>query len=157
MAKKKPQDHPDEAQQHIAELTADLQRIQADFINYRNRIEEEKRQAADTAKVATVLKILPVIDTIERAIVHIPAELAQNSWAQGVASMGKNLDKSLAELGLQRIEAAPGTAFNPNLHEAVMMDEDAQGEHEVIAEELRPGYVLNGQVARPSMVKVTRQ
>jgi molecular chaperone GrpE len=143
-------------QQHIDELTADLQRQRADFENYRKRIEAEKTQLSQLTKAATIMKLLPVIDTIERAVAHAPADLAQNKWAQGVLALGKNLDKSLAELGLLRIEAAPGAPFNPNLHEAVMMDE-SQGEHEVIAEELRAGYTLNGQVVRPSMVKVTRR
>lgn len=138
------------------ELTADLQRLQADFENYRKRADTEKTAVADAAKVATAMKLLPVIDTIERAIAHTPADLADNAWAQGVIALGKNLEKALADIGLVRIAATPGTAFDPHLHEAVMMDEDAIGEHEVVAEELRAGYLLNGTVARPAMVKVTR-
>lgn len=154
MPKKK---QSDESEQQLAELTQDIQRVQADFINYRNRVEDEKRQMVESAKAATVLKLLPVIDTIERAIAHAPADLADNAWVQGVVSLQKTLDKSLAELGLSRIAAQFGTVFDPNLHEAVMMDEDAEGQHEVVAEELRAGYTLNGQTIRPSMVKVTRQ
>ncbi|HVI68867.1 MAG TPA: nucleotide exchange factor GrpE [Magnetospirillaceae bacterium] len=140
----------------LAELTADLQRLQADFENYRKRIDVEKRQVQQAASVATIAKLLPVIDTIERAVGHAPAELADNAWAQGVVSVGKNLDKALGELGLTRIAAMPGTHFDPNLHEAVTMDE-AKGSQEVVAEELRAGYMLDGYVIRPSMVKVTRQ
>src|SRR5688572_27861294 len=141
----------------IIELTADLQRLRADFENYRKRVEQEKQQAQHTATAATVMRLLPVIDTIERAIGHVPQELAENKWAPGVVGLGKNLDKSLADLGLARIAATPGTPFNPNLHEAVMMDDEAQGEHEVVAEELRAGYTMHGAVIRPSMVKVTRK
>ena len=104
-----------------------------------------------------VMRLLPVIDTIERAVTHAPADLAEDNWVKGVVGLGKNLDKSLTDLGLVRIAANPGTPFDPHLHEAVMMDEDAEGDHEVIAEELRAGYTLNGSVIRPSMVKVTRQ
>lgn len=143
-------------QQQIGELTQDLQRIQADFINYRNRTEEDKRQVAEAAKAASVLKLLPVIDIIERAIQHVPQELADNKWAQGIVGLGKNLDKSLDELGINRIAATPDTPFDPNLHEAVMMDE-GDGEQEVVAEELRAGYTINGQVIRPSMVRVARK
>lgn len=139
------------------ELIADLQRVRADFENYRKQVEADKVRTVDLTKAATVMKLLPVIDNIERAITHAPAELAKNNWAQGVVALGKNLDKSLAELGIERIDADPGMPFNHNMHEAVMMDEEAEGEHEVIAEELRPGYALNGQVIRPSMVKVTRK
>jgi molecular chaperone GrpE len=146
----------DKKQDKEQELTADLQRLRADFENYRKRIDIEKQQLQQSASAATIMRLLPVIDTIERAVAHAPAELAENKWAQGVVSVGKNLDKTLSELGLARIAATPGTPFSPELHEAVMMDEDAQGEHEVVAEELRAGYALHGQVIRPSMVKVTR-
>lgn len=139
-----------------AELTADLQRLRADFENYRKRVDVEKANLTELSKAATIMKLLPVVDTIERALAHAPADLATNKWVQGVTSMAKNLEKSLNELGLTRIEAAPGIPFDPNLHEAVMM-EDGEGEHEVVAEELRAGYMLGDQVVRHSMVKVTHQ
>ena len=147
----------DKKQNKEQELTADLQRLRADFENYRKRIDTEKQQVQQMASAATIMKLLPVVDTIERAVAHAPAELAENKWAQGVVSVGKNLDTTLAGLGLTRVTATPGTPFDPELHEAVMMDEEAEGEHEVVAEELRAGYTLQGQVIRPSMVKVTRQ
>lgn len=153
-----PQDTPQEQpQDNEQELINDLQRLRADFENYRKRIDQEKQALTSQAKAATIMRLLPVVDTVERAITHVPEALAEDTWVQGIVGLGKNLDKSLAELGLQRIQATPGTAFNPELHEAVMMDEDAEGEHEVVAEELRAGYLLNGAVIRPSMVKVTRQ
>lgn len=147
----------DKKQSKEQELTADLQRLRADFENYRKRIDAEKQQLQQMTSAATIMKLLPVIDTIERAVAHAPDELAENKWAQGVIAVGKNLEKSLAEIGLTRIIANPDTPFNPELHEAVMMADDAEGEHEVIAEELRAGYTLQGQVIRPSMVKVTRK
>jgi molecular chaperone GrpE len=153
----KPTKKEEQLAQQVGELTADVQRLRADFENYRKRIDIEKTQLSDLTKAATIMKLLPIIDTLERAIAHAPTELAENKWAQGVTSVGKNLEKSLAELGLVRIQAAPGTAFDPNLHEAVMMDEDATGEQEVVSEELRAGYKLGENVIRPSMVKVTRQ
>lgn len=138
------------------ELTADLQRMRADFENYRKQVDNDKVRLSELTKAATIMKLLPIIDTIERAAEHMPEDLADNKWAQGVAGLVKNLEKALGELQLSRIQAAPGTAFDPNLHEAVMMDE-ADGEHEVVAEELRAGYKLGDQVIRPSMVKVTRE
>ena len=153
----KPSKKEQELQAKVDELTTDLQRLRADFENYRKRIEAEKANLAELSKAATVMKLLPIIDTIDRAIAHAPGDLAEHTWVQGVTSLGKNLDKSLAELGLERIDATPGTSFDPNLHEAVMMDDAAEGEHEVVAEELRPGYTMGGQVVRHSMVKVTRK
>ena len=153
MAKSKKQE---ELEQQLAEITSDLQRVHADFQNYQRRVEEEKNRAREATKVATVLKLLPVIDTIERAIAHVPAELADNAWAQGIVSLEKSLKKSLTGMGVARIVAAPGTPFNPDVHEAIQVDDEAEGEHEVVAEELQAGYLLDGSPVRSSMVKVTR-
>lgn len=150
----KPNKNEAELEQQIGELTADLQRIQADFINYRTRTEEAKQQAIIAGKAATILKLLPVIDNIERAITHVPPELAGNQWAHGVTSLSRNLDKSLSDLGVKRIEAV-GKPFDPNLHEALSASGD--GEHEVVAEELQAGYMLEGNVLRHSLVRVSNQ
>ncbi|USN96751.1 MAG: nucleotide exchange factor GrpE [Candidatus Nomurabacteria bacterium] len=147
----------EELAQEVAELTMDLQRTRADFENYRKRVEQEKQMARMSGEASAVLRLLPVIDNIERAIVHIPAELTDNKWAQGVAGLAKNLDKSLESMNLKRIEAKPGTPFDPELHEAIQFDEEAEGEQEIIAEELQAGYLLNGQPIRHAMVKVTRR
>lgn len=147
----------DTLQQQVAELTADLQRVRADFENYRKRAEADKAATYQHGQAAAIMQLLPVIDNIERAIAYTPVELKENKWAQGVASLVKNLESSLERLNLKRIEASAGTAFDPELHEAIQMDEDAEGDHEVIAEELQAGYSLNGQPIRHSMVKVTRK
>ena len=147
----------EDLEQQLGELTLDLQRTRADFENYRKRVEAEKQSAHQMGQAKSVMKLLPVIDTIERAIANVPEELKGNPWAKGVASLGKQLDKQLKEIGLEKIGAKPGTLFNPELHQAVQFDEAAEGEKEVIAEELRAGYTLDGVVIRDSMVKVTRQ
>lgn len=154
MTKSKKQD---DLEQKLAELTHDLQRTRADFENYRKRSEIEKQMSRATGKIQAVMKLLPVIDNIERAIAHTPAELKENKWAQGVAGLVRNLEKSLESLDLKRIDAAIGTKFDPEFHEAIQFDEEAEGEHEVIAEELQPGYKLGDDVIRHSMVKVTRK
>jgi len=143
--------------QKLGELTQDLQRTRADFENYMKRSEVEKISAREAGQLSAILKLLPVIDNIERAITHTPSDLKDNKWVQGVTSLVKNLEKSLDELNLKRIDAKPGTIFNPDLHEAILFDEDSEGEQEVIAEEMQPGYTLNGRPIRHSMVKVTRK
>ncbi len=143
-----------ELEQHLGELTADLQRVQADFINYRSRTEEDKQKALVAGKAAAILKLLPVIDNIERAVSFIPDELKDNQWVRGISSLGKSLDKSLADMGVTRI-AAIGLPFDPNVHEAISAE--GNGDHEIVTEELRAGYMLDGQIIRHSMVKVTRQ
>lgn len=141
------EDNTDEVNQKITELTNDLQRTRADFENYRKQVEAQKHQAMDLARVGTVLKFLPLVDDMERAIGTYQAELTP---------LRKSFEKTLKDLGLQKIASEPGVEFNPDLHEAVSIEEGDGGETEVIAETLRPGYTYDGNVLRAAMVKVTR-
>ena len=154
MAKSKVQEN---LEQQVGELTADLQRLRADFENYRKRVDTEKLSARQDGEIRAIMKLLPIIDTIERAVAHIPADIADHQWVKGVAGLVKQLEKSLGELKLAKIDANEGTVFNPELHQAIQFDEDAAGDTEVIAEELQPGYTLNSTPIRHSMVKVTRK
>ena len=154
---KKLDERTEDLQQQLGELTLDLQRTRADFENYRKRVEAEKQSAHQMGQAKSVMKLLPVVDTIERAIANVPEELKDNPWAKGVAGLNKQLDKQLKEIGLEKINTKPGTLFNPELHQAVQFDEETEGDKEVIAEELRAGYTLDGVVIRDAMVKVTRQ
>lgn len=154
MAKSKKQQ---ELEQQVADLTADLKRVRADFENYRKRVELEKDQARSAGRSSAVLKLLPTIDNIERAISHAPKDLEGNAWVKGVVGLVKQLENSLDALDVKRIVATPGTPFNPDLHEAIQFDEEAEGDKEVIAEELQAGYMLGDTVARHSLVKVTKK
>ena len=147
----------EDLEQQLGELTLDLQRTRADFENYRKRVESEKQSAQKNGEMKTVTKLLPVIDTIERATANVPEEIADNAWVKGVTSLTKQLDKQLKDMGLEKINSQPGVLFNPELHQAIQCDDEAEGETEVVAEELRAGYTLNGDVIRDAMVKVTRQ
>lgn len=156
MAKSK-QEQIEQQQAHIEELTGDVQRMRADFENYRKRVDAEKSAAREQGKSSAILKLLPVVDNIERAIACVPDDLKENTWAQGVASLAKNVNKSLEAMDVKRIDAAPGTEFNPEFHEAIQFDDSATGDKEVIEAELQAGYTLGGHVIRHAMVKVTRQ
>lgn len=125
-----------------AELLDDLQRTRADFENYRKQIEMQKENERKNVKLATVMKFLPLIDDIDRAIVTYPE----------LEPLKKSLEKSLKDLGLSRIPSEADSEFNPDLHEAVTME--GEGEKQVILETLRPGYFYESEVLRPSMVKV---
>ncbi|MDK2899299.1 MAG: molecular chaperone GrpE [Patescibacteria group bacterium] len=141
----------------LADLTGDLQRTRADFENYRKRSELDKISAREAGQANAILKLLPVIDNIERAINFMPEDLKDNEWAKSVAGLVKSLESSLESMDLKRIEASPGTIFNPDLHEAILFDEEAEGEKEVISEEMQAGYTLGERPIRHAMVKVTRQ
>ena len=140
--------------QDLNSLTADLQRVQADFVNYRRRQDEERGQLVDFAKQEVVKKLLPIFDNIERALAHIPKELKDNAWAQGVGQVAKQAEVVLADLGVEKIKTV-GEAFNPHLHEAISAE--GEGEHEVVTEEMQPGYKIGNDVIRPSMVKVRKE
>jgi len=146
-----------EYEQKISELTADLQRTRADFENYRKRIDIEKGMAKDAGRIDAILKLLPIIDDIDRALKHIPEDIKTHQWVVGLINLSKNIERMLNELDIKRIKAEPGTAFNPEIHDAVQFEGESEGEHEVIAEELRTGYSLAGVPVRHAMVKVTRQ
>ena len=133
-------------EEKVTELTNDLQRTRADFENFRKQTEIQKSQAMNLTKLATIGKILPLLDDIDRAI---------SSYSEQLAPLQKSLEKSLKELKLEKIDSEPETEFNPDLHDAVMFDE-SDGEKEVVAETLRPGYYFEGEVVRPAMVKVKR-
>lgn len=127
-----------------AELIADLQRTRADFENYRKQVELQRTQAMETARFATVSKILPLLDDIDRAIQAHPAELSP---------LAKSFEKILTELKLIKINSEPGVEFDPELHDAIAMDDEEAGERTVVTETLRSGYFYDGQVLRPAMVK----
>ena len=127
----------------LAELTNDLQRTRADFENFRKQVDLRREQAKALAEAATVMKLLPLLDDISLAIAAHPE----------LKPLEKTLEKTLKELKLEKINSAPGTDFNPDLHDAVTM-EDGTGDREVITETLRPGYLYNGSTLRPAMVKV---
>lgn len=128
----------------INELIADLQRTRADFENFRKQSDLQKTQAMAAAKLVTVQKFLPLVDDMERAISAYPEQLAP---------LAKNFVKLLNSLGLKAIDSSAGVEFNPDLHEAVSVD-DSDGDIEIVTETLRPGYLYNGEVLRAAMVKV---
>lgn len=129
----------------LEELTADLQRTRADFENYRKQVEAQKASAMQATKMATVVKILPLLDDIDRGISTYPKELG---------ALKGSLAKILKELELEKVPSDEGVEFNPDVHDAVMVEGD--GEKEVIAEVLRPGYYYEGVILRPAMVKVKK-
>lgn len=143
MKRKNPVDEQQDAK--IAELINDLQRTRADFENFRRQNDIQREQDRNYAKLDTVKKILPLIDDFERAIQAQPKVLSP---------LSKNFEKTLKSIGLQKIDSAIGTEFNPDLHEAISVDGD--GDKETIAETLRAGYYYGDEVLRTAMVRVSK-
>lgn len=155
MAKAPKQKKPsiDELQQQVAELTEALQRERADVINVRRRHDEQIAGLKGMVKAGVVRDLLPIIDNFDRALGHVPAELEDSDFVKGVQSIVKQFEKTLADIGVQRIKTV-GEIFDPRLHEAVSMDDSGQGTIEVVCEELQSGYVLGDEVIRHAMVRV---
>lgn len=144
-----------ELEQQIGELTDALQRERADATNLRRRHDEQISNLRTTVKATVIRDLLPVVDNFERALKHVPAELEGNDYIKGVQGVVKQFEKTLADLGVERIKTV-GEAFDPHLHEAVSMEE-GDGDQEVVSEELQPGYRLGDEVIRHAMVRVKTQ
>lgn len=128
------------------------QRVQADFENYRKRMIREQTEHVERANEQLIAALLPVLDNFE---------LALTSTADVDEPMRKGFELAYTELldvleraGLERV-ATDGVAFDPNVHEAVM--QEGEGEHAVVADAMRSGFLLKGRLLRPAMVKVERK
>lgn len=139
----------------ITDLINTAKQTQANFENYRKHTEADMARARQLGEEKTVLKLLPIIDVLDSAMTTMPEKLADNDWAKGIMAAHKNLAKMMGDLKLAKQEVKVGDPFDHNQHEAILFD-DGDGETEVIAEVLRPGYIYDGRVLRPAMVKVTK-
>lgn len=146
-----PKPKNDELAAHVQELTQALQRERADAVNLRRRHDAEITALRTRVKASVVHELLPVIDNFERALKHVPKELENNDYMKGVQAVVKQFEKTLADMGVERIKTV-GEPFDPNLHEAVATE--GEGGEEVVSEELQAGYRIDDDVIRHAMVKV---
>lgn len=139
-------------QSEAAENLQNFQRAVADLQNYRRRKEQETQRQIDRARHEVLLRILPVVDDFHRALNATTGEAGFENWVEGFKLIERKLWSALESEGVQPMESV-GEAFDPNLHEAVMVDESADNPDTVV-EEFQRGYYINDQVLRPAMVKV---
>jgi molecular chaperone GrpE len=147
-------------QRELAELSqkADeylrlAQRSQADFINYRRRVEDERVQQARDANISFIKRLLPILDDFERALANATPDDLESNWAKGVQLVERNLRALLAADDVQRL-SAEGAEFDPREHEALgrqPTDEVPEGH---VLHVLRPGYRKGERVIRPAQVIV---
>jgi len=129
---------------------ANWQRAQADFINYKRRIEEERKDFNQFANSTLILSLLPVLDDLERALSSVPPKLAKHDWVEGIRLVERKFRASLETQGLTPIKAL-GEPFDPNFHEALRQDIGREG---IVLEEFQKGYMLGDRVLRPAKVVV---
>lgn len=133
---------------------ADLQRMAADFANYRKRNEVERADFAKFAKADLITKLLDVLDGYDRALASVPDEVKGQSWVEGMWLVERKLRQILDAEGLEPIESL-GKPFDPYVHEAVAHVESDRPEGTVI-EEHQKAYRLHDRVIRPALVSVAK-
>jgi len=133
-----------------------LKYLQADFENYQKRVGREREELVKRASEELILKLLSVVDDLERAVEASRSSSDKEVLASGVEMVLKQFQATLAEEGLSQIEAV-GKPLDPELHEVVTTVETDQCPENIIVRVLRKGYSLNGRVIRPSMVEVAKK
>jgi molecular chaperone GrpE len=130
-------------------------RTQADFVNYKRRVEQEREQQARLATWTVVQDIVPILDNLDLTLANMPDSVRSLPWTEGLLLVDRQLRATLERQGLRPIDAV-GTIFDPTLHDAIMHEESSEhADNEIIAE-LRRGYMLNDKVVRPTLVKVAK-
>lgn len=147
-------DDLDTARAEAAQYLDHLRRLQAEFDNYRKRVQREQSQVMEVAAEPVVRRLLEVLDDFELALMHATEKPDYDKFLHGVELVYAKLLDSLKSEGLERIDAL-GTPFDPELHEALMQTGEGEGEP-IVADVLRPGYRLRGRVIRPAGVRVER-
>jgi len=150
MAKDKKKDQKKQEDEALLEM---LKRAQADFVNYKARVERERAEMNDFAKIETIKQLLPVYESLDRALDHTTPEMEANDWVCGIKNIKKQFEDKLVDLGIVRMETV-GHQFDPHLHEALMSEKvEGKKENEII-EEYEPGYVYKEKVLKHAKVKI---
>ncbi|MCC9311261.1 nucleotide exchange factor GrpE [Kitasatospora sp. RB6PN24] len=134
------------AKREAAERTADLQRLQAEYQNYRKRVERDRLTVREIAVSNILESLIPVLDDIGRAREH-------GEVTGGFKSVAESLETVVAKLGLQQF-GKEGEPFDPNLHEALMHSYSSEVTEDTCVQVLQPGYRIGERIIRPAMVAV---
>lgn len=138
-------------QEEVEQLKDKMLRHAAEFDNFKKRTAKEREELYAMSVCDTIEKLLPVKDNLERAVAA--AEESEGNLSEGVKMIVKQLDEVLASMGVEPINAV-GETFDPELHNAVMHEENPELGENIIIEEFMRGYTCKGRVVRHSMVKV---
>lgn len=131
-------------------------RMSAELENTKKRLEKDKADSIKYANTSIVLEFLPILDNLEIAEKHIKEAKDFKAVQEGVDIIQAQIQRFLKDIGVEKVKAA-GEKFDPHLHEVVEVDEAASAADDVIVEELKPGYRLNGMLLRPAMVKIAKK
>ncbi|MGI6260123.1 MAG: nucleotide exchange factor GrpE [Anaerolineaceae bacterium] len=145
-----------ELQAKADEYLDSLQRERASFANYKRRIDQENAQMAERLLGEHVKIFLPVVDDLERALEHAPADPDCANWIAGVELILKKLLSTLEKQNVTVIDLKPGDLFDPNNQEAVTHEEDENFTDGQIIEVVQTGYQLKERIIRPALVRVAK-
>lgn len=140
----------------VEDLKKGWQRTQADFENYRRRVELEKQSWIDSARTDCFKEILPVLNNIDLAVAHQPKVGAQKQWVDGIIHIARQIEQTLDGLGIKKISPQSGETFDPNIHEAVRTEELANALAGTIIKTESVGYALGNKVITPAKVVVQK-
>ena len=142
----------EKAESQATEYRDSWMRSQAEFQNYRKRLERDHELTYTTMKGDIVKKILPVLDDLERALQNRPVD---SSWASGIQLIARKLQNTLENEGVKKIEAE-GMEFDPNFHEAISHEPADGVKSGFVISVVQNGYMLGDRVLRPAMVRVAQ-
>lgn len=140
------------AVEQIESLRTSLARLQADFANFKNRTERERKDLLKLSNEGLILKLLPVIDNFERAFADQDIE---DPGCAGFYMIYNELMGILQKEGVQPLES-DGELFDPNLHHALFIEESTEIEEDHVIETFQKGYTMGEKLIRPAMVKVSK-
>jgi molecular chaperone GrpE len=143
------------ARAEAAEYLDGWQRARAELANFRKRVERERSERYDMARIEIIGRLLPITDDFERALNNVPEDAEGSAWFEGVALVERKLRAMLEAEGLTEIEAE-GAQFDPALHEALTQEDSDHHDEGQIIEVVQKGYMLNDKVVRPALVRVAR-
>ena len=146
----------EEAQREATQFHALLQRVQADSVNYKRRMEEERAELQQRANESLVLRLLPVLDDYQRALQYVPDVEEFKPWTAGMELVYRNFKGVLESIGVTQIQAL-GMGFDPMEHESVSYEETEEHDEGMVMSVVREGYKLHGRVLRPAQVTVSRR
>lgn len=144
----------EELEGQIAELKDRLLRDHAEMDNTRKRLVKEKQDAIAFANTQLIEQLLVPMDNLQRAVESCSGAASVQAIADGVGMVGQQFADVMKRNGLEAVDSTPGTPFNPQEHEACMMQNSADVQEETVAGEFVRGYKLHGRVIRPAKVKV---
>lgn len=142
-----------DARQEAGDNLAGWQRAQAEFINYKKRIEREQTQLFENASARVIKRFLDVVDDLDRALQNAPESGDAAEWASGIDLIYRKLLIILENEGVTPMKVA-GEMFDPNLHEAIAQEDSEDHESGEIIEEIQKGYLIGDRVLRAALVRV---